>query len=203
MKYLLWLKSNSKMYQIFGEAAFKSHAVSVNVCHYSCDLFHLLLPHISSHKPKLSYWRLCFHAPLSHWEIWLAFPPLVGVSVAGYFKGMVKREVLSSVTQLGFVLAWHIQVGVVMIVLKRKSFHQKTAGGHIKCACSAPFPGWPRNMWKMSFFWRKACGMSLSRGGYGITLCVFDTVTDMEFIHVLFVCVWFYDNVGWKCVGGI
>lgn len=184
MKYLLWPSQTAKCTR-FLEKQFVGAMLSLWMC--ECDLFHL--PHISSHKPKLSYWRLFFHAPLSHGEIWLAFPPLVWVSVGDFFKGMVKREVLSPVTQLGLVLAWHIQVGVVMIVLKRKSFHQKTAGGHIKCACLAPFPGWPRNVWKISSFWRKACGMSLSRGGYGITLCVFDTVTDMDIIHVLFVCV--------------
>lgn len=76
---------------------------------------------------------------------------------------------------MGFVLPWPIQVGGVTIVLKTKSFHQKAAGGQIKCSRSFTFPRPQRNTWK---FGENKCW----RGLWHLLMCVVCVPP----------CVWFH-----------
>lgn len=165
----------------FGEAAFKSHDASVNVCHYSWDFFIFFFFLTFAHEPKPPYWRLCFHAPLSRWETWLAFPPLVGVSVAGYFKGMVIREFLSSVR------FWSHTAGICLGVaypggrsddcIKKQIFPSENSGRPDQVFSLSHIPWVAKEYVKISFFWRKiSVGMNLSEWQRGL------------WQH--FVCVW-------------
>lgn len=192
----------------FGEAAFRSHDVSVNVCHYSWDFFVFFFFFLTffAHAPKPPYWRLCFHAPLSRRETWLAFPPLVGVSVAGYFKGMVIREFLSSVR------FWSHTAGICLGVaypggrsddcIKKQIFPSENSGWPDQVFLLSHIPRVAEEYVKISFFWRKiSVGMNVSEWQRGLRrhfVCVWQTrwYRVCVFIHVPFVCVWFYDDAG-------
>lgn len=163
MKRLLWQDVPD-----FPRCSFKKKLLWMS--HYSWDFFIFVFLTIPPYKLKPPYWRLCFHAPLSHWETWLAFPPPVGVSVTGYFKGMVIREFLRSVR------FWSHTAGICLGVaypggrsddcIKKQIFPSESSGKPDQVCSLRPIPWAAREDVKISFFWRKInVGVSLCRGG--------------------------------------
>lgn len=128
-----------------------------------------------AHVPNIQYRRLCFYARLSRREKWLAFPPLVGVSAAGYFKGMVIREFLSSVR------FWSHTAGICLGVaypggrsdncIKKQIFPSEHSGRPDQVFSLTHIPWVAKEYVKNSFSWRKiALNMSGWWRGYS-TLC--------------------------------
>lgn len=166
MKCLLWLKSNGMMRQILVKRLLTALMLlwiyviiaGISSSSSSSSLF--------AHEPKPPYWRRYFHASLNRWETWLAFLPLVGVSGAVFFKGMVIRKFLSSVR------FWSHTAGICLGVaypggrsddcIKKQIFPSENSRRLDQVFSLSHIPWVAKEYVKISFFWRKiSVGMNL------------------------------------------